>query len=53
MTDIEFKQQMAIALASNNEFVKQSDEAYNNKVIGYCVVEQINKVLSLLKIEDE
>ena len=53
-TDNEFRQKIAIALAGNTEFVKQSAEDYRGKHVGFCVSEQILLTISGLKqIEDK
>ena len=46
--DNEFRQEMALALASNTEFIKAANENYNGKYIGHCVSEQILLTISKL-----
>jgi hypothetical protein len=43
MNDV--KAEIAIALASNPEFVKIAHENYDGKYVGYCVYKEINRVL--------
>lgn len=45
MEDEEFKQKLALALAGNEEFIKQAKGNYDCKQIWLCVSEQINATI--------
>ena len=53
MDDKEFKQQLALTLAGNPEFIKQAASNYNGKLIWFPVTEQINATLNKLDIANE
>lgn len=53
MEDKEFKQRLALALASNTEFIKQARDSYNGKMIWYAVSEQVSGTVNAINIVDD
>ena len=43
-----FEEELAVALASNPEFVKQAASNHSTKVVGYCVALQIKQTIKYL-----
>ena len=52
MEDKEFKQRLALALASNTEFIKQAKDGYDGNMVWYSVSDQISCTVNAVTIKD-
>ncbi len=53
MFGLEFKQKLALALASNPEFIKSADKGYIDKKIWYCVSDSINNAINNIDLGED
>ncbi len=53
MFDLEFKQKLALALASNPEFVRLAERDYDHKMTWRCVSDSINNAIKNIDLGED